>query len=251
VDSSGILSLTETPDSFDMWSRYANGHKGFLLELKADFNKHSCMRGRNGEVYQTRKVEYMDEYAYVVEDLIDEHGNIYRDTFNSRMFFSKSSRWDDENEWRMVRPLADHKWWHPKTDFAQRDREKYLFPFSLDCIQSVTFGACMSPQNRRKIVDVCKGTKIEFLHAMIMKDRRDSCGRQGIVTRNRIEDIGDLSDVPDVGVMCEGWSDDEEDEVHKPPIQVVSLSELPYYVGDEKRVEQYYNNAKLAGIRLD
>jgi len=144
----------------------------------------------------------------------------------------------------MVRPLADHKWWHPKPDFTQRDREKYLFPFSLDCVQSVTFGACMSPRNRRRIEDACKGTSIEFLQAMIVKDRLDSRGRQGIVIRNPIEDINDLHDLPDTGVMCEGWSDDQDDEVHKPPLQVKSLSDLPYYAGDEKGVERYYTKAQ-------
>ena len=33
----GILSLTNIPECFDMWSRYANGHRGFLIELKIDF----------------------------------------------------------------------------------------------------------------------------------------------------------------------------------------------------------------------
>jgi hypothetical protein len=28
VDNFGILSLTEDPDNFDVWSRYANGHQG-------------------------------------------------------------------------------------------------------------------------------------------------------------------------------------------------------------------------------
>lgn len=48
----GVLSLTKTPDSFDMWNRYANGHKGLLLKLRADFNTRQCMRGRGGEVYE-------------------------------------------------------------------------------------------------------------------------------------------------------------------------------------------------------
>ena len=40
INAFGVLSLTKNPDSFDMWSRYANGHKGFLIEFKSDLNKH-------------------------------------------------------------------------------------------------------------------------------------------------------------------------------------------------------------------
>jgi hypothetical protein len=43
INAFGILSLTKVYDSFDMWSRSANGHKGFLLCLKGNFNEHPCM----------------------------------------------------------------------------------------------------------------------------------------------------------------------------------------------------------------
>jgi len=247
VDNFGILSLTTDPNNFDMWSRYANGHQGFLVEFKDGFNEHPCMRGRNGEVYDIRHVDYTPDYAYDVEDLIDEHNEIHRDVFNARMFFTKSARWGNESEWRMVRPLADHRWWHPKTDFAHRDREKYLFPFSLDCVQSVTFGACMLPQNRRKIADTCRGAGIQFFQAMIVKNVSDSGGHQGIVTRNPITDVEALHDLPDTGVMSDGWND----EMSKPPIEIQSLSELPYYVGSEDRVQQYYQGAKSGGLTVN
>lgn len=70
----GVLSLTKIPDCFDMWSRYANGHKGFLLEFKADFNKPANMRGKDSKVYEIREVAYVDQYAINVDDLVDEHG---------------------------------------------------------------------------------------------------------------------------------------------------------------------------------
>jgi len=37
VNAYGILSLTKIPNSFDMWSQYADGHRGFVLELKTTF----------------------------------------------------------------------------------------------------------------------------------------------------------------------------------------------------------------------
>jgi hypothetical protein len=243
VDNFGILSLTTDPDKFDMWSRYASGHQGFLIEFKDGFNQYPCMRGRNGEVYDIREVNYTPDYAYDIEDLVDEHNEIHPDVLNARMFITKSARWGNESEWRMVRPLADHKWWHPMADFAHRDREKYLFPFSLDCVQSVTFGACMSPQNRRKISDACRGAGIQFLQAMIVKDESDSCGHQGIVMRNRIRDVEALHDLPDTGLMFDGG----HDKMSKPPTEIQSLSELPYYVGSEDQVQQYYQRAKSEG----
>ena len=43
INAYGILSLTKIPNSFDMWSQYANGHRGFVIELKDGFWCHPCI----------------------------------------------------------------------------------------------------------------------------------------------------------------------------------------------------------------
>jgi len=240
----GILSLTKDPENFDMWSRYANGHQGFLLELKADFNKHACMWGKDGKVYPVQKVTYPRDYVFDVEDLVDEHGEIALRGFNARMFFKKNRRWCDEHEWRMVRPLEDHPKWRRAKE-VHRDRRLYLFDFSLDCVQSITFGACMSPKNKQKIKEACSGTSVRsFLQAMIGKGKRDRRGRQGVVVRIPMDNITKLCELPDICIAC----DELPDEAHERPSPISRLCDLPYYAGNEKWVEQYYRRAKSARI---
>ena len=101
INAFGILSLTKKPFSFDMWARYANGHKGFVLELKSDFYKHPCMKSRDGLEYPVREVEYDDEYILEIEKFVDETGTISLNVLQDEFFFKKTSRWVDENEYRI------------------------------------------------------------------------------------------------------------------------------------------------------
>lgn len=242
LNALGILSLTKIPDCFDMWSRYANGHKGFLLELKADFDKHPCMRGKSGKVYEVREVTYVDQYAINVDDLVDEHGNIPFDTYNEQVFFTKTSRWEHEMEYRMVRPLQDHPTWSPKSDRTHRDREScYLFDFSLDCIQSVTFGACISMKNRRRIKEACKGTGIDFLQAIAVRDQKDRQNLPVCVKLVPEASFPRLLEMTDADFIV-----DEENMPGRlaPPLEIPQLSVLPYYEGYEGWITQYYENRK-------
>jgi len=179
INSFGILSLTKIPDSFDMWSRYANGHKGFLIELKSDFNKHSCMLSPANKVYPVREVRYVDEYSINIDELTDDKEQIKLEMFNDIMFYKKLSRWVSEQEYRMVHPFSDLPSYMPLSNKAHRDDRLHLFEFSLDCIESVTFGACMSFENRERIRKACTGSGIEFLRVAIVRDEKDDFGKAG------------------------------------------------------------------------
>lgn len=241
LNDSGILSLTKVPDCFDMWSRYANGHKGFLIELKEDFNKKSCMLSKDGSVYPIRKVMYVDEYAVNIGDLVDEHGLIPFGVFNEQAFFTKTSRWRDEEEYRLVRRLSDNPCWQRLENRAHRDRKVYLFDFSLNCIVSVTFGACMSLENKKKIIEACKGSGINFLQAIIIRDQKDKFDRPANVKLVKAESFIDLQRMGDLGMFFEQKFIEER---QKPAIPVKKLSELPYYADDEKWISQYYKDKK-------
>jgi hypothetical protein len=242
LNAFGVLSLTRIPDSFDMWSRYANGHKGFLLELKADFNQQACMRGTDGRIYEVREVDYVDQYGVNIDDLVDEHGDIPFDSYNKQVFFTKTSRWRHEKEYRMVRPLRDHPTWKPKCDRTHRDRKScYRFEFPLGCIQSVTFGACMAVENKRRIVEVCKGAGIDFLQAIIVKDQED---RQGLLTCVKLvpaTSFPNLLDMSDADLITDSENLPGRSAA---PVEVARLSALPYYHRNEQWVAEYYRKRK-------
>lgn len=237
----GILSLTKTPDSFDMWNLYANGHKGFLLELGGDFNIHQCMCGKDSRVYGIRKVDYVQKYEIKVDELINENGLIPSAEFNEQLFYTKTSRWAYEKEYRMVRPFADLPGWDLSDDKAHRDRRLHLFDFSLECLVSVTFGACMAIANKRRIMEACEGTGIQFLHAIIIRNEDGTCS----VLCVHADTVPNLLEMPDVGLIAE---QEHSEEGKKKPIVIASLDELPYYLGNEEWVQEYLENRRA---RLD
>ena len=237
LNNYGILSLTKTPDSFDMWNLYANGHKGFLLKFTADFNTHECMYAKDGRVYEVREVDYVDKYAVNVDDLINADGQIPVTEYNDRVFYTKTSRWAEEKEYRMVRPLADLPGWRPLDNKAHRDQRLHLFDFALECVASVTFGACMTISNKRRIMKACEGTGIQFLQAIIFRNEDDACS----VLCGPADTVPNLLERPDVGLIA---VQEHSEEGKKKPIAISSLHELPYYLGNEEWVQEYLENRR-------
>ena len=237
LNAFGILSLTKTPDSFDMWNHYANGHKGFLLEFKGDFNTHQCMCGEDGKVYEVRKVDYVDKYAVSVDDLINADGQIPITEYNEQVFHTKTSRWAQEEEYRMVRALADLPEWRPLAQRAHRDLGLHLFDFCLECLVSVTFGACMTISNKRRIMKACEGTEIQFLQAMIIRGEDDACS-VGCVTAGQFPNLLEMTGAELIAEQ------EYVEERNRQPVAISSLDELPYYVGNEDLVRQYLENRR-------
>jgi hypothetical protein len=246
INAHGILSLTKNCDDFNMWNLYANGHQGFLLEFKADFNRDPCMQGMEGEVCDVREVTYVKPYAFDVEELVNESDDIKIEVFNKRLlFYKKSIRWAKEDEWRMVRPLKDSPDWKDNGDAVELDRRLYTFDFRLNCIQSVTFGACMCPKTKDRIRELCQETDIQFFQAMILRDMFDPSGHQEIVKRYLIEpkhfdDVYGSRDYPmifDFAGLQKAYRD---------PIQLTNISLLPYYKNNKKWIKQYIERNRNA-----
>lgn len=240
INAFGILSLTKNPDSFDMWSRYANGHKGFLIEFKSDLNKHPCMLSQSNEVYPIREVQYVDEYAINIDELTDNEGQIQFEIFKDQMFYSKLSRWETEQEYRIVRPFSDLPDYKPLTNKAHRDKRIHLFKFSLDCIESVTFGACMSLEDRESIKEACKNSKIDFLQAIITRDEKDALGKVPKINLQSVDSLPRSFRMRPLPFIIE--TEHFEDIRRVKPIS--SLSELPYWEDDRQWAEQVYEIAK-------
>lgn len=241
INQFGILSLTKVPDSFDMWSRYANGHKGFLLEFKSDFNKQPCMLSREGKEYQANKVTYVDEYAIDIDLLTDVQSNISLERFNEELFYNKISRWQNEIEYRVVRPLTDFPGYRPLTNRPHRDDNIYLFDFDLNCIESVTFGACMSAENKKAIMSSCEKYGVKFGQACISRDEKDTMGFSGKIYIVPKDDWpGPLLEMLPFNFVFQ-----KSDMAHrKDALKIDHLSDIPYYQWLEDWVEEYYRIKK-------
>ncbi len=234
----GILSLTKVPDCFDMWSRYANGHRGFLVAFKSDFNLQTCMKSKGNEEYPINEVTYVDDFDINVDELINEEGKILKEDVRKELFFKKTSRWDYEEEYRIVRPLKDCDYYEPpikKTSY--RDSSVYLFDFSLDCIESIVYGAHMSNENKKLIDLCCKKYKIDFSQALVVKDEKDRFGKIGKVIFHPLGDSpigGKINDLSPAGFSVDRL---EEMRTFK---NIEELNELPYYKNNEQYCKDLY-----------
>jgi len=241
INKFGILSLTEVPDSFDMWSRYANGHKGFLLGLKRDFNGHPCMLSRDGTRYEVRKVTYPPEHSIDVEELLDGQGGLRMKVVHERLFFQKVSRWQAEREHRMVRPLSDLADYKSITDKLQRDNGKHFFDFSLECVLGVTLGACMSVEGKRRIIKACDNSGIPYNQAWIVRNERERDELGGKMGRVR---LGPPDQSPRLIEVSPCILDSAHNEDQKDKLEIASLSELPYWTADPAWVQEFFDNRK-------
>ncbi len=243
INAFGILSLTKIWDSFDMWSRYANGHKGFLLALKSDFNKQPCMLSRVREPYPVREVDYVDEYAIDMEELVDDQGTLREELAHEQLFFRKLSRWRIEHEYRIVRPFSDLPDYTPGANRPHRDDRVHLFDFSLHCVEAVIFGACMSVENKRRIMRACEGTGIPFRQALIIRDEKERDrlgGKMGKITTASAGAFPKIRDICPFILVADATHLNDQQQIS----EIDSLSKLPYWEDASAWAQWYYEEKK-------
>ncbi len=134
----GVLSLTQSNCNIPMWSHYARNHQGFVIEFDPTsifFNTNPSGKGINK---QLKKVEYSESRnkISIIEDGEDvSSGNSILERIANEVFFTKSSHWKDEEEFRLLDKLENHS---KKINIG--DQEIYLFDFDPKAIISVYFG---------------------------------------------------------------------------------------------------------------
>ena len=243
INSYGILSLTKIPDSFDMWSQYSNGHRGFVIEFKGNFYHHPVMKSKTKQEYPARKVEYVDDYCLYLEDLVGENKEIPIEVLHNELFLKKTSRWSYEHEYRMVRPLTDcPEYKPPETRYAYVDLNKYLFPFEWDCISSIIIGAKMSQENKRLILQCCDEHNIPLSHAHIVRDHKDRFGKPSTIITLPINDSNkEIYLRSKTQLFCS----DTVSLTHQYGVsKIAKITDLPYYKDYENIVDQLYRNLK-------
>lgn len=246
INEFGILSLTKNPVSFDMWSKYANGHKGCVIELSQDFNQNPAFQSNEHEAYPLVPVTYVDFFAIDIRECTDTNGFFSLDLFESKFFYTKAARWATEKEHRLVRPLQGIG----KTSSGlhigtYRDFDTpYLGELPSDVIQSVTFGALMPRETKLWIIDKCYGTSIQFLQCMIYANEKDEAGLAPRVALQPLNEpaIRDkiLELQPQLLLMA------NRDLLHRRQVQLSTIEDLPYYQGFEELVRLMYANRKAS-----
>jgi len=131
IQNSGVLSLSAVNDDILMWGHYADSHKGFCIEyLRNEEN----ILGK-----QADPVIYQNELPSLSVQDVTSHG----DGIES-LFFTKSSHWGYEKEWRVISPEGN---------------KALQFPCQ---IKSIIFGMKMNEQNRYTIKQILKDRRVQF-----------------------------------------------------------------------------------------
>lgn len=129
-----------------MWSHYADSHKGFVIEFRADFV----------DEIKLRKVYYSNDRDYLTFEDIDE--NSFDD-----IFFKKSIEWAYEQEYRAILPLDKA--------YKVHDERFHLYKINKASINSITFGCAMSEENKKAIIDSIRNDAdfggVKFNHARL------------------------------------------------------------------------------------
>lgn len=135
----GILSLSEVPDSFLLWWRYASGQNGFVYEFD---DKHPWFWAKTEEkddTHELRKVNYVDvpSSQYLSELTAFE------------VLYSKRKNWEYEREWRIMRPLVEG--WQPRAN-----EETYLFRIPPPALTRVIVGASATEDSIDELLGILK-----------------------------------------------------------------------------------------------
>lgn len=131
----GALCLTEEPTNILMWPHYAQNHEGFVIEFDAHHEYFHGERSAQDEFHRIRRVNYRRERPNL--DFNDMNGII--------LFLVKSNDWSYENEWRLLKPLAEAS--------KRIDTNPYpidLFSFPRSIVKSIIFGVRASPETIEK-----------------------------------------------------------------------------------------------------
>lgn len=234
INEFGILSLTDNPYSFEMWCHYANGHKGFLIEFNIPDKTKPTLQLTEDVNLKLHKVRYVKDYAINIDRLSQGRDTIPFHRIRDAMFLRKTKLWKYEREYRAVRELADCDTYQPPTQrTSHRDKSIYCFPLSLSCIANVIFGVNTSQKVKRKIIEYCKGTNINFLQTVIYKDLQNKIKFVPIDQWESIDKY--LSMKPQIFT-----SDSIMNKYNRDYITVNSLHEIPYYHLQPNDYEDYY-----------
>jgi hypothetical protein len=162
--TTGIISLSETPENVLMWSHYADSHRGFVIEFNS-----------NHEYFKlgTQKVKYSKNRPL----MIAEQGDHYTDLFST-----KSPDWAYEKEIRKsqllhnnIEPLPNGNKFIRAIPGAKEDPTKiHLFDIPKEVITSVILGWKSDNKLRFCVADALNKnsmTHVKILHAIPSKEQ--------------------------------------------------------------------------------
>lgn len=135
----GVLSMSEKRDDLLMWAHYAQNHKGLVVGFDGGHGYFHQQLSPSDEFRYVRKVHYSKSRPNIKLTRVEDATGI---------FLTKSEDWRYEDEWRMMRPLADAS----ETKIVG-DGSIHLFSFPPACVAEVILGYRMPPELMKEIFE--------------------------------------------------------------------------------------------------
>jgi hypothetical protein len=135
----GILCLAESAADLKIWSHYADGGRGFLMEFDPTHSWFHGKREARDSFRHLRQVKYVFERpkAHLL------------DTTELEFLYTKWAMWQDEREWRIIRNFNEHS-----RRLDHRDpygNEILLFSVPPESIKSAVLGYSAKPELEAEI----------------------------------------------------------------------------------------------------
>jgi hypothetical protein len=154
-----VLCLSAVHDHILMWSHYADGHRGVVLELRPIIERGTATLFAHPVVYSTEVpvAATLEEYVGFLtgEKLKPDASNAFE-----KSAYTKSSVWNYENEWRIL----DKSTVVGEEPFADR----VFYPQEL---AAVFLGCRMLPEDREAVIATASNWETPVLLSQ-MKDER-------------------------------------------------------------------------------
>jgi hypothetical protein len=135
----GILSLSETPTSDQMWALYASDHRGFVIGFDDSNSFFHAKRSETDEFYHLRKVNYVDHRL---------NFESFEELTDAEIFTTKLNGWSFEREWRMLVPLLN------RNAEITEPEPIHLIPIPKSSIQCIILGYKSDTKLRDSIAEV-------------------------------------------------------------------------------------------------
>ena len=157
--TNGILCVSKKPNSIQMWSHYANHHKGIAIGL--DLSKAGgALKGLFGEVKYRKPRRGVDPW------LLPPNPEWFKQM--KETIFTKGQEWIHESEYRRVFRLADLT--HAMPD--EKGNRHYLLDIGGDAIREIILGCRMEKPEESLITNELQRRPKTFGHVKLFRCKR-------------------------------------------------------------------------------
>jgi hypothetical protein len=157
----GLLSLSEIATDKLMWSHYADGGRGFLIEFNPKHPWFSAKKAENDDFRQLRRVIYV----------ASRPPKYLKDATGTEVLYTKGQEWEYEKEWRIIRNFNDAA---SKVGPDGNGKDVLLFAIPPDCVRGMVIGYRATEEAVERVRNIVSANEklshVRFREAEIIGD---------------------------------------------------------------------------------